>query len=206
MSLFYQLAYRVGFTPWEKAARHPAAASQIHAWFNQEMKDMPQPLGRALDIGCGSGHWSVELAGRGWEVVGVDLVATAVHRARRLAAQKSANVKVIQGDVTRLREVGVGTDFALVWDFGTIHGLSPELRNAAGREIDAITTPNAVILLMAWTPGQRAPLPRGMSRDDLLTMLPGWRITREEPFDASGLPKPVRNVGPRMYRLERAQA
>jgi len=44
---------------------------------------------------------------------------------------------------------------------------------------------------------------RAMSRDDLLSMLPGWYITHEEPFDASGLPRPLRNVEPRLYRLER---
>lgn len=203
MSLFYKLAYRIGFTPWEKAARHPATASHIHALFDRETQRFPAPLGRALDVGCGSGHWSVELAKRGWDVVGIDLVATAVRRARRLAAQTDVKVNIVQGDITRLRQAGVGADFRLVWDFGTIHGLTPEQRAAVGHEIDAVTTPDAIILLLAWMPGRRAPLPRGMNRDDVLSMLAGWRITDEEPFDASGLPGPLRNVGPRVYRLER---
>jgi SAM-dependent methyltransferase len=203
MGLFYELAYRVGFTPWEKAASHPGAAPHIHALFDREAQRSPAPLGRALDVGCGNGNWSVELARRGWNVVGIDLVATAVRHARRLAAQTDVNVKIVQGSITRMREADVGGDFRLVWDFGTIHGLTPEQRAATGREIDAVTTSDASILLMAWTPARRGPLPRGMSREDLLAMLPGWRITDEESMDASGLPGPIRNVGPRIYRLER---
>jgi SAM-dependent methyltransferase len=203
MSLFYELAYRIGFTPWEKAASHPAAASHIHALFDRETQRLPAPLGRVLDIGCGGGHWSVELARRGWEVVGIDLAATAVRRARNLVARTGGNVKIVQGDITRLREAGVGANFRLAWDFGTIHGLTPQQRAATGHEIDAVTTPDAIILLLAWTPGRRAPLPHGMNRDDVLSMLPGWRVTDEEPFDVSGLPGPLRNVGPRIYRLER---
>ena len=203
MSLFYELAYRIGFTPWEKAATHPAAASHIHTLFDREKQRLPVPIGRALDVGCGNGYWSVELAKRGWEVVGIDLVATAVRRARRLVAQTHVNVKIVQGDITLLRGVGVGVNFRLVWDFGTIHGLTPEQRAAAGHEIDSVTTPDAIVLLLAWTPGRRALLPHGMNRDDVLSMLPGWHITEEEPFDASGLPVPLRNVGPRVYRLAR---
>jgi SAM-dependent methyltransferase len=203
VGLFYELAYRIGFTPWERAATHPAAAPLVHSSFDRETQRLTAPLGRALDVGCGNGAWSLELAKRGWEVVGIDLVATAVRTARHRVAQSNANVKIVHGDITRMREAGVGADFRLVWDFGTIHGLTPEQRAATGREIDAVTTPDAVILLMAWTPARRGPLPRGMGRESMLAMLPGWRITDEEPFDASGLPKALRSVGPQLYRLER---
>jgi hypothetical protein len=32
----------------------------------------------------------------------------------------------------------------------------------------------------------------------------GWRIVDDEPFDATGLPAPLRNVDPRVYRFRRA--
>lgn len=30
-----------------------------------------------------------------------------------------------------------------------------------------------------------------------------WRVTAEEPFDTTGLPGPLQNVDPRIYRLRR---
>ena len=45
--------------------------------------------GRALDLGCGEGADSVWLAGQGWQVTAVDISATAIRRARTLAATRS---------------------------------------------------------------------------------------------------------------------
>ncbi|HET9691497.1 MAG TPA: methyltransferase domain-containing protein [Acidimicrobiales bacterium] len=39
------------------------------------------PAGRALDVGCGEGADAIWLAGRGWEVLGVDISAVAIERA-----------------------------------------------------------------------------------------------------------------------------
>jgi SAM-dependent methyltransferase len=44
--------------------------------------------GRALDLGCGEGADAVWLAERGWEVTAVDVAATAVTRAKALAARR----------------------------------------------------------------------------------------------------------------------
>jgi len=70
-----------------------------------------------------------------------------------------------------------------------------------GRELDAVATDDATLLLLAWAPGRRGPLHRGMSRDELHAVFPGWRVTDEEPFDVTGLPRPLRHVDPRVYRL-----
>ena len=45
--------------------------------------------GRALDLGCGEGADSVWLAEHGWHVTGVDIAATAISRARSLAARRA---------------------------------------------------------------------------------------------------------------------
>jgi SAM-dependent methyltransferase len=44
--------------------------------------------GRAVDLGCGEGGDSVWLAGRGWHVTAIDVSATAIARARELAARR----------------------------------------------------------------------------------------------------------------------
>ncbi|MGH6915290.1 MAG: class I SAM-dependent methyltransferase, partial [Geminicoccales bacterium] len=85
MSLFFRIAYSVGFTPWEHAATHRPAAEHIAALFDREESERKSPYGRALDLGCGTGYWSVELASRGWQVTGIDIVPKAVRKARERA-------------------------------------------------------------------------------------------------------------------------
>lgn len=204
MSLFYALAYRVGFAPWERAATHPPAARQVEALFDREERGRRAPYGRALDLGCGTAHWSVTLARRGWQVTGVELAAGAVRAARERVRGAGVDVRIVEGDVTALRALGVEAGVRLFWDFGTVHGLTAAQRQAVGREVDAIAADDATILTIAWTPGRRGPLPRGMSRREIEEAFAGWRIADDEPFDATGLPRPLRTVEPRAYRLRRA--
>lgn len=46
------------------------------------------PAGRALDLGCGEGGDALWLAGRGWDVTGIDLAPTAIARARDAAREQ----------------------------------------------------------------------------------------------------------------------
>ena len=204
MSLFYTAAYWLGFTPWEAAATHPPAARHIAALFEREERGRRPPFGRALDLGCGTGQWSAFLAGRGWQVTGVDLVPRAIAAARARVREAGVEARILQGDVTALREAGVGSDFRLVWDFGTFHGLTLAQRKAVGREVDALTCEDATVLILAWAPARRGPLPRGASPEEIEEAFVGWRVTDEEPFDSTGLPGPLRGVDPRVYRLRRA--
>jgi SAM-dependent methyltransferase len=203
MSLFYKLAYRLGVTPWEEAADHPAAAQVIAALFDREQEGREPPYGRVLDLGCGSGHWAVDLARRGWEVVGVDIVPKALERARRRARNAGVEVELIEGDLTALHAAGVGSGFDLFWDFGSIHGLDAGQREAVGREVSAAAAPGARALILAWKPGRRGPLPRGASRTEIEAAFPDWEVIDDQPFDATGLPRPLRGVEPRVYRLRR---
>jgi NAD(P)-dependent dehydrogenase (short-subunit alcohol dehydrogenase family) len=106
-------------------------------------------------------------------------------------------------DVAALRAAGVGTGFRLLLDFGTVHGLSDAGRAAVGREVSAVAAPDATLLMLAWTPGRRGPLPRGASRDEIEAAFPGWTAVDEEAADVTGAPRLVRSAAPRFYRLRR---
>ena len=43
MSLFYKIAFWLGFTPWEQAATHPPAAEKISMLFDREESGRQPP-------------------------------------------------------------------------------------------------------------------------------------------------------------------
>ncbi len=204
MSVFYKILYGVGFTPWESGLAQGPVAEQISAMFDREQVGRQPPYGRVLDLGCGSGIQAVELARRGWQVTGVDTVPKALVRARERAREVGVEVRFLHGDVTALRAAGVGSDFRLVLDFGTVHGLPEAQREAVGREVSAVAAPDATLLMFAFSPRRRGPLPRGMSRADVEATYPGWKITDDDAQDAD-LPWFLKKLSadPHWYRLRR---
>lgn len=60
MAWGWRLAYRLGITPWERAAEH--GHDQLEVLLDKIETDRAQPLGRALDIGCGTGRHTHDLA------------------------------------------------------------------------------------------------------------------------------------------------
>jgi len=56
----------------------------------------------ALDVGCGTGFFTFELAARGHHVTGVDFAAAMIAEARRKAAGRSASVRFEEADAEQL--------------------------------------------------------------------------------------------------------
>ncbi|MBO0684798.1 MAG: methyltransferase domain-containing protein, partial [Candidatus Dormibacteraeota bacterium] len=89
-STFYEAAYRYGSPRWDQEAPAPEVvelAGQLS-------------VGRALDLGCGTGTNSLHLAQQGWSVVGLDFSSTAIERARERG--HGLDVRFLQGDVADL--------------------------------------------------------------------------------------------------------
>ncbi len=200
MSLFYRIAYAIGLAPWEEAERHAPAADHVASIFERAARDRGGP-GRALDIGCGGGAWSVEMARRGWQVTGVDDVGSALQRARRRAREAGVEVRLVQADIAAPLVQAIGDGYDFLWDMGAVHGLDAARREAAGRALTAVAAPGARLALLAWRPGRRGPLPRGASAEEIAAAFPAWTIEAGEPFDATGLPPPLRRVEPTMHLL-----
>lgn len=176
----YQLAYRVGFHPWEDAATDPPFVEKIYEMFAREEHDRQPPFERGIDLGTGSGIWGIELAKRGWQVTGIDIVENALERARERIKKAGVEMRLVRGDVTALQAAGIGAGYRLVLDTGTYHGFDTKRQKAMALGIDAIAAPDATVLLLVW-PKRRRPLIRGASREEIGVAFLGWKITHVEP-------------------------
>ena len=157
--------------------------------------------GRALDLGCGRGQYTPELARRGWEAVGIDYVPAAIEA----AAAKSRGVdglSYVAGDVTRLPSAHLGTfDFFL--DIGCFQGLDAEQRLSHGGGVFALANPGATVLLLSFGPSRWRSLVGGASQEEVETAFAGWEMLAVEPADTAGLGWPMNKTAPRWYRLRR---
>ena len=204
MSVFYKVSYRVRFHPWEDLPEHQPFADTLTALFAREEQGRQPPFGTALDLGCGSATWGVRLAARGWQVTGVDDVPAAVARAEQRIRRTAVDMRVVLGDVTRLRESAVGSGYRLVLDTGTFHGLTTAQRRDMGREVTSVAADEATVILDCFAPRRRGPLPHGCTQADVEEAFPGWRITDAVAADLE--PDPIARVfrfDEVFYRLRR---
>ncbi|MDX1459018.1 MAG: class I SAM-dependent methyltransferase [Marinobacter sp.] len=199
----WKFSYAVGFHPWEDTDQE--FYQSLASLLERDEQGRDPPYGRALDIGTGSAIWAIELAKRGWDVTGVDLVEKALARGRKRVEAAGVAVKLIQGDVTRLAEADVGSGFRLILDTGTFHDLNPKQQQRMARSIDGLATRDATVILLCW-PRRIRPLIRGVSRDEIETAFTGWQVTDVEPSFFK-LPLPLEWVlrpDEHWYRLRRA--
>jgi SAM-dependent methyltransferase len=197
MLIPYALMYRLGFAPWE---RRPV----VPTWRRVTEGPGALPPGRALDVGCGTGRDAVYLAKRGWQVTAVDIVADAIGKARQRAAQEGVQVQWIAGDVSALGGLGLEPGYTLLYDFGCIQGLPGPAREATAAGMTKLAAPGATLLLVAFAPGRRLLLPRGMDEDEVIGLLgDAWELAEAERAADPAAPAPVRRARPTLYRLTR---
>ena len=193
----YAFAYRVGFTPWERHAT--ATRASTGAILDREEAERPQPPGRAIDLGCGRGLYTRELAGRGWEAVGIDVVPRAINAARRAG---DCGASFVVADVTDLVSADLGTfDFFL--DIGCFQGMNPEQQLAEGRGVTALANPGATLLVLAFQPTRIRIATGAASRTDVETAFPGWEMLSVDPANTAGLGWPLTRTAPQWFRLRR---
>jgi SAM-dependent methyltransferase len=165
--LFWWLGYRTGWAPWDTGAPVPMLVEAV------EGSDRLAP-GRALDIGCGTGRNAIYLARHGWDVTGVDLVGHAIAVARRRAEAAGVSARFVEGDVTRLDDLGIGGGFDLLVDSGCLHVVPMDRRDAYVAAVSAVAAPGARLLVFGVG---RAPVPgAGVTEEELRRRFAGWRV------------------------------
>ena len=158
----YDLIYRFG-APWEGADRVELRALVADGRCAPESLRRPgTPAARAIDLGCGAGGVSLELAEAGFEVTGVDFSPVALAKARAAAQRRGLGperVRFVAGDLTAGRVPGVTGPFDLLVDYGTLDDLPDAGREAMARYVTGLARPGSKLFMFAFS-GRREDLPR----------------------------------------------
>lgn len=177
-SLFFRLAYRLGFKPWDSGVPPPELVEVIEG-------GRRLPPGRALDLGCGTGTTSIYMANKGWQVTAVDFVPRAIRTARAKAAAVGVSVACLVGDVTRLHELPIEPGFDLLFDQGCFHSLPESAQPAYAREVSRMARPGATYLVYAFgrqaDTGPRPFFPRGIAPDEVRTCFAAFELIEARP-------------------------
>ncbi len=195
MALLYSLLYGIGYTPWEGHADYGPLPDVLST----------RAPGRALDAGCGTGRHAVMLAEHGWEVVGVDAVATPLGRARARAEEAgvAARARFLRGDVADLSAVLADGRFDLIVDVGCMHGLAGAAKARYAAWLTGHTDPGADFVAAAALP-RRGPGPKGIDHEAMARVLgPRWQSVDDVPADAGMGRGPLRGAAFRWHRFRR---
>ena len=106
------------------------------------------PPGKALDIGCGEGFYSIYLASKGFEVLGIDLSEHAIKLAIQNGKQASANVRFKAIDIADLGGMDESFNFVLEWSI--LHHIEPKLRSAYAANIARKVNKNGYYLSLCF--------------------------------------------------------
>ncbi len=150
------------------------------------------PLGRALDVGCGTGTNAIWLAQRGYEVCGVDVAPLAIEKARaKLAAGLNCRFAVLDFLAGRPE----GGPFDLVFDRGCFHVFDePGDRTRFAAQVAAVLTPGGMWLsLIGSTEGPPREIgpPRRSLRDVTDAIEPHLEILSVQSAQFRDAPEPV---------------
>jgi len=109
--------------------------------------------GRALDVGCGQGTYTVYLAKQGFAVVGVDFVPAALVATRKRAEQAGVEVELRECDVV---DYEPPTAFEVVLDSGCLHHLPKGKLGAYRSRLDEWLAPGGDYVLVHFAHRPRA--------------------------------------------------
>ena len=137
---FYISAYRKAKRPEDL----PWHREEMPEWLLQAVAKRTK-TGRFLDLGSGTGVFSVQLAQKGYDVTSVDFTPEALHMAEDRARSAGVKVNFVHADVLTWEGAGV---FDIVLDSGCFHSLKPAERPRYKTQLLKWLTPNADYVLI----------------------------------------------------------
>ena len=141
----YELIYRYPFIP------IPWSTGPREGLVNLVESGRAKPC-RAIDLGCGTASNVVYLAQHGFDMTGVDFIASAIELGRAKALQAGVEANLVVDDLTNLQHIN-GT-FDLLVDYGTLDDLRPSQRDLYMKNVLPLTRQGSLFLLACfeWSP------------------------------------------------------
>lgn len=150
--------YAQGFCPWDTGVPDPMLVEVIESG--------AVPVGRALDVGCGTGTNAIWLAQHGYGVLGVDIAPLAIDQAH---AKLPAGLPCRFATLDFLAAPPDGGPFQLVFDRGCFHVFDEAAdRERFAAQVASVLAPDGVWLsLIGSTEGPPREIgpPRRSARD-----------------------------------------
>ncbi|RJQ52481.1 MAG: class I SAM-dependent methyltransferase [Actinobacteria bacterium] len=106
-------------------------------------------VSRVLVPGCGYGRHCAYFAKEGFEVVGIDTSSVALKLAGELAAERKAEVELVEGDATAIPLSPGEVD--AVYDRALLHLLSASERGKAISEYHRVLRPDGIVFLSCFS-------------------------------------------------------
>ncbi len=135
--------------------------------------------GPVLDAGCGTGENTLHLAVMGLPVLGVDVAATAVSRARVKAQEAGLDAEFLVADALALAELG--RTFATVVDCGLFHSFDADERRQYVAEVASVLRPGGELHVLCFRDGEPDSGPHPVSEGELREAFDGWGSLALEP-------------------------
>jgi SAM-dependent methyltransferase len=140
-----------------------------------------------LDIGCGTGENALYLARLGYDVLGIDIVPTAIEKALEKARERSGAATFLVVDALNLQVLR--RRFNTVIDSGLFHVLPDKKRPDFLRSLASVLSPGGTYFMLCFSeyePGSWGP--RRVTRAEIRESFgQGWQIhyIREAKFDTN---------------------
>jgi ubiquinone/menaquinone biosynthesis C-methylase UbiE len=161
--------YAEGIPPWQIDRPQPEVIRLI------EQGKFESPV---LDLGCGTGDNTIELARHGLVVKGLDAVPEALERARKKMEKVGLrqSPEFILGDALRLAESRLKARTVL--DCALFHAFSDEERKDYIRGLGAVLSPGGRLHILSFSELEtRQPGPRRLSLSEITGSFgSGWRV------------------------------
>jgi SAM-dependent methyltransferase len=184
MSHHWNESYKQDFIPWDSGVPEPMLIEQVESG--------ALPVGRALDVGCGTGTNAIWLAQHGYEVLGVDVAPLAIEKA---CAKLPPGLSCRFATLDFLAEKPEGGPFQLVFDRGCFHVFDePADRAKLAARVATVLAPDGIWLSLIGStegpPREMGP-PRRSLRDMADAIEPQLEILSVRSAEFRDLPEPA---------------